>query len=219
MNRMMIPLLCASGIIATHAQTIPSLAFTGRLGGPPAPPWEVKRKDGQPRLRLVQSPAGTALRMECDNASFSVQRRLDLRPADAPILRWQWRVEELPGRGDVRDRRRNDQALQLLLLFDRGVAGHTAISYVWDSNAPVETTTTERWNLLVYRVDVKVVVLNSGPGALGQWVGHRRDVRADYRRLYGRDPGQLLGIRLQTNCQYTRARAAGEFAAVALSRS
>ena len=49
--------------------------------------------------------------------------------------------------------------------------------------------------------------LESGPAHLGQWRSYERDVRADYRRAFGEDPGALIGLAVMTDSDNTQSRA------------
>ena len=66
------------------------------------------------------------------------------------------------------------------------------LMYVWDSRADVDTVVLNR------RSDrVRKIVLESGPAHLGQWRSYERDMRADFRRAFGEDPGALIGVAVQ----------------------
>jgi hypothetical protein len=76
------------------------------------------------------------------------------------------------------------------------------LMYVWDSRAEVESV------VLNQRSDrIRKIVLESGPAHLGQWRSYERDVRADYRRAFGEDPGALIGVAVMTDSDNTRSRA------------
>ena len=220
MHRMKILLvLSVAGSAAAYAQDgAVRLSFTSAGENRLARPWEVDRKTGTPRLSVVQDGGAPALHLRCDRSSFWVQQRLDIDPANLPILSWRWKAVSLPPRGDLRDRARDDQALQVLVLFDRGGAGYRAISYVWDSNAPTGTSTHHRYRFLVYNVDLKVKVVESGTGNLGRWMHVQRNLDADFRELYRTAPSRIAGIRIQTNCQYTGSTAEGLVKEISFTR-
>ena len=74
--------------------------------------------------------------------------------------------------------------------------------YVWDSQADVESLVVNK------RSDrIRKIVLESGPAHLGQWRNYRRDIRADYRRAFGEDPGALIGVAVMTDSDNTQSRA------------
>jgi Protein of unknown function (DUF3047) len=76
------------------------------------------------------------------------------------------------------------------------------LMYVWDSRAEVDTVVLNR------RSDrIRKIILESGPAHLGQWRSYERDVRADYRRAFGEDPGALIGLAVMTDSDNTQSRA------------
>jgi hypothetical protein len=56
-------------------------------------------------------------------------------------------------------------------------------------------------------LDLHAVVVRSGEAHAGKWITERRDVVADYRRLFGREPDRIRGIRIQINSQHTKSQA------------
>lgn len=182
--------------------SVPVVTADGQLD----PAWEIDAIRGE--ADIGTSAEGVLLR--CDAASFSVNRKLDVRANDFTSVAWTWRADVLPVGGDVRVESRNDQALQLLLTFDRWGFGYRAISYVWDTTAPVGTTARESYGRRpFYKVDIAVIVVQSGERSGPEPVS--RDFAADYRAAYGEDPGRLVAVRLQTNCQHTNSSAQGSF--------
>ena len=56
-------------------------------------------------------------------------------------------------------------------------------------------------------VRVRKFVVDSGPGELGRWREHRRDLRADFRLAVGEDPGPLVSVAQMFNGDNTHSRA------------
>ena len=181
--------------------------FAGELDehGVPAP-WIRKKKTGEYGYRVERAEnrsIGTAVHFVADRSSFSLNRKVRIDPEVHDSVTWFWRAEELPPGGDLRTKR-NDQAVQVLLFFQGG----KTLSYVWDTTAPVGTSSDESVPLLAR---VKVLVLRSGTEGLGEWQVETRNFAADFRRLHGRPPGQLRAIRVQSNSQHTKSVAKGAF--------
>ena len=92
------------------------------------------------------------------------------------------------------------------------------ISYVWDTSAPVGTQESETYAMGLYKV--KVLCVQSGSEGLGEWHKLHRDLRADYKALFGSDdfPG-VAGIRIQSNSQYTHTSASGAVRSLVLRQA
>jgi hypothetical protein len=183
--------------------------------------WELKANEG--KVDVVASPDEAsngrswicvqgeederALELYCRKGSFSINRDITGLELDGhSVLEWEWKATALPEKADMRKSKRNDQALQVLVQLD--TTAKRVISYVWDTSAPVGTKGSESYAMGLYKV--KVLCVQSGSEGLGEWHKLRRDLRADYKELYGSDkfPG-VAGIRIQSNSQYTKSVASG----------
>jgi len=219
-----VPLLVLGALgLAQSSVSVTRLGFDGDLErGVPAP-WIVKRVKGKPDFEVVSIPdrgAEKYLLMRSKKSSFSLNRRVDLDLDTWRYASWSWQGIELPtGKAaDARIGKKCDQGLQVLFAFDRG---SRLISYVWDTNAPVDTRTTEGFRFLGMGKTVKVIVVQSGTDGVGTWSTIRRDLLSDYRQVYGEksDPRKVVAVRIQSNSQYTGTKGSGYFGPIAFEPS
>ena len=211
----------APGVMAAGVN-LPTADATGRVrvpvsdkpppvlpaGGTPTG-WELKEFAGEASVELVRVDGNLALRLRSDKSSFALHRDVVLDVRRHPILTWTWKVTRLPPGGDVRDPHRDDQAAQVYVLFPRWPSPRTTsdvIGYVWDSRAPVGTT-------LVHprAPNVRIIVVESGPARLGTWVREERDVAADFRALFGREPTRVGKVAVMTDSNDTKGDAEALF--------
>jgi hypothetical protein len=192
-----------------------SVGFRGSPGASGAPTdWSLKVHRGTARLNLVTEDGKNILHMKAEKSSFALEHSMAVDIAEYPYLVWTWKAVSLPSRGDVREKSKDDQALQLLVAFDDG----RVLSYVWDTNAPEGTVVDESlpWPL---SIKIKVVVVDSGYAERGKWVTNSRNVYNDYRTLFRKDPPPVKGIRVQMNTQHTGDTAEGFVKDVVFSRT
>jgi len=64
---------------------------------------------------------------------------------------------------------------------------------------------------------VYFVVMRSGPSELGTWKSERRDVGADYRRVFGEDPPSPQVVALSIDTNDTRSSAASLIGRIAFT--
>ena len=169
-------------------------------------PWKVRKTTGVPNFAFPPRGDGNdqkVARITCVSSSFSLNRQLDanLDPAVWRRLWWEWNAEQLPVGADVDPQGKLDKVLQVAVVF----AGLNVITYLWDTTAPVGTTTDDRAGPFT----VKEYVIEKGRAHVGRWVRADRDVYADYTKLYGTPPGRILAVRLQANSQYTKSTCVG----------
>jgi hypothetical protein len=167
----------------------------------------VKEKSGKADLAVIRDDGLFALRLRSADTSFSVQKEVAVDLAQYPVLSWKWKVAKIPQGGDFRKTRTDDQAAQLFLAFTKT----KAIVYLWDTSAPqglMQDAPAPPF------MTIKAVVMRSGAADLGKWLTESRNIREDYRKLYGEEPPKVAGVRLQINSQHTGSSAESFFADV-----
>ena len=172
------------------------------VSGTPAG-WEVTEFAGDASVELVRSDGRLAMRLRSDRASFALHRDVVVDVRQHPVLSWSWKVRRLPSGGDVRETGRDDQAAQVYVVFPRWPTPRTSsdvIGYVWDARTPAGTTLSHP-----KAPNVRIVVLQSGPGRLDTWVREERNVAEDYRALFGGVPPRVGKIALMSDSNDTRS--------------
>lgn len=162
--------------------------------------WELTVNTGEAALQLVQDQGRQALQMRSEQASFALQKKLNIPLQSTPFLVWQWKVTELPAKGDFRKSSTDDQAAQLIVAF----SSSRFLAYIWDTTAPKGIIAAAPAPMFK---KIFAVVLQSGPHSLGNWITERRNLIDDYKRAYGEDPEAIEGVRIQINSQHTQSRA------------
>jgi hypothetical protein len=116
--------------------------------------------------------------------------------------------------GDGRRKEGDDYAARIYVVFPAFFFWNTrSLSYVWANRVPVG----EMWPNAFAGKAVTMIAVDSGGAKAGQWVGHRRDVRADFRRVYGEDPPALGAVAVMTDSDNTRGRAVAYYGDISLS--
>lgn len=179
------------------------------LAGPP-PAWELKEFAGRAQVDVVRDEERVAFRLQSERTSFALYRDVALEVKDYPLLSWTWKVVKLPAGGDIRERTSDDQAAQVYVIFPRWPfprINSDVLGYIWDSRAPVGLKVTSPQSS-----NVKLVVLESGPERLGQWVREERNVYQDYVDLFGKKPPQAGKVAIMIDSNDTRSQAEAFFA-------
>jgi hypothetical protein len=176
-----------------------------RVGVPPG--WKLSTKEGTAHVAVVKDSGGRALRLRSYSSSFSIQKEIDIDVKRTPLVVWEWKVTELPKRGDLRQSSTDDQAAQLFVMFSPDFLRTDVIAYVWDSTAPAGTVAQSPSLPLYPSLRIKAVVVRSGRRERGKWVTETRNVVEDYKNLFGGDPDKVTGIRVQINSQHTKSSA------------
>ena len=173
--------------------------------------WQLQEKSGKADFAVVKDEDLNAVRFRSANTSFSLQKAVNVNLKQFPVLTWKWKVTKLPVGGDFRNSKTDDQAAQLFLAFSRT----KAIVYIWDTTAPQGTMGKAA---APYPMSIKTVVVRSGAAEMGKWVTEVRNVYEDYRKLFGDEPLEVAGVRLQINSQHTKTSAESYFANVVFTK-
>jgi hypothetical protein len=189
-----------------------------RPGAAPKPwePWLIVRGNKPTSYRLAEVDGVVALEAEGVEGGSGMWRRIRVDPHHNPVLEWRWRVPVPAGgkpplavtaakspiarlslafHGDTSKLDFEDRT-KLRLANALTVHGlpYATLIYVWMMDVPVGTIYpsphTDR---------VRHLVAESGAQHAGEWVTIRRNVVEDFRRAYGEEPGDIVGVGLMTD--------------------
>jgi hypothetical protein len=161
--------------------------------------WDEKPFSGRTFYSVVREGERTVLQARSNGAASGLVRKLQVDPADYPVLRWSWKIERTIDREEANRKSGEDFAARLYVVFPRLLFWKTrAINYVWSSRLPVGTALPSPYT----RNSINVVV-ESGNGKAGAWVNETRNYREDYRRLFHEEPPPVGAIAVMTDTDNT----------------
>lgn len=236
MNGVRVLLAFGSAFVALNASAqSANLQPVAGAASMPAPPWHVAGLPHQSkpftRFSTVDIDGKRALRIEADRSYGNLVHPLAGLHVDAASpthLAWQWRAETLVAHADLREKSGDDTSLKVCVSFDlpldkvsfgerqllRYARSQTSepvpaatICYVWDTALPPDTALD---NAFTRRM--RYLVLESGPAKLDQWVAERRDVGADFARLFGAESAtvpNVVAVGVGADADNTQSRSVG----------
>jgi hypothetical protein len=248
MNVMRAFLLVLAVLLAGCASTPPPgeawpdvQPFSANAAGGKVPkgwqPWIINRAKAPTVYQLVKD-AGTGqvvLRATAEQSASGLKQRLDVTPADRPLIAWRWRVVDLITAADNQDRYSEDAPARLMLFFDGDKATlpareqmlmetahlltgqelpYATLMYVWENRFAKETVLRNG-----FTHQVKMIVVGTGRDRLGTWKTFERNYVDDYRRAFGSDPGRLIGIGIMTDTDNTGESVEAFYGDIALKRA
>lgn len=166
--------------------------------------WQSRHFSGTTDYTLGEDEGRRALRADSRAAASGLFREVPVDLAATPYLYWSWKVDGVLRGNDERSREGDDYAARVYVVFSGGLWfwRTRAVNYVWSSHQPIETT----W-FNAYTGNARMIAVESGATHAGKWIHERRDVRADYRRLFGEEPGRIVAVALMTDTDNTGAAA------------
>ena len=174
----------------------------------------------------------SVVQAQADRSASMFRRQVRLDPSQLSRVQFSWRVPGLIENADLSDAEASDSPVRLVFAFDgdhgrlssrnrmlfdlaQVLSGepppYATLMYVWDNRATAESV------ILGPRTDrVRKIVVESGAARVGQWLHYERDLRADFQRAFGEDPGALIGVALMTDADNTASSASGQYGEVRL---
>jgi len=184
--------------------------FKGHTTLPPG--WEVEVREGKAQYRVYD---GSLILSSGRGDSYGLRKTLSVDTREYPFLNWRWMAMSLPAGGDGRRKATDDQAAQLYVVFPRWPAkiNSRVIGYTWENVAPKGITFAS-----VNSAKWRYIVLRDRSDPLGRWFQERRNVREDYRKLFGEEPPEIGAVMLYINSQHTASSGESRFGEVYFSR-
>ncbi len=201
-------LLCGgvSGAVKDQKGVLVVDTFSRPLDAKGLPPgWSLEKKTGPKSIIAVGQEDGLHfLHLLSVNDNFGLKKETPFDIRKYPYLSWRWKATRLPARGDVRNKKTDEQAGQLYILFPKfpTTVNTRSVGYLWDTTAPAGSFGTST----AYG-KMKYFVLESGPAKLNQWVAESRNVYEDYKKLFNEEPPQCGGVFLYINTQHNASTA------------
>jgi Protein of unknown function (DUF3047) len=167
------------------------------------------------------------------NSSVSMFRRPLHIPADElGSLKFSWKVPQLIQAADMAQRELDDSPVRLVLAFegDRSRFSHknrmmselslaltgeelpyATLMYVWCNQCQTGDVITNP------RTDrIRKFAVEAGKGNVGKWLDYERDIRSDFIKAFGEEPGALTGIAFMTDTDNTQTKATAWYGPVSL---
>lgn len=192
--------------------------------------WTVNRSKVPTRYTLTEMDQRPVLHAMAESSASGLY--VPLVGRDPGMLRWTWKTRDIIGNADNAEGHREDAPLRLFVAFDgdkstlplkdqlmfemaRLTTGrdmpYATLMYIWGGKRAEGTVLrnphTDR---------VRMIVVDTGTKYTNQWRCHERDLRADYRKAFGSDPGQLLAVGIMTDTDNTKSRAEAWYGDIAL---
>ncbi len=214
---------------AVQAEDSAITPFTSaQLGEPPAA-WKFVSLPHKlaTKFTVVKLDGEKVLKVEAEDSYGNLVHAVQTRPTKQTTLEWRWRVDRLIDNADLRIHAGDDSPAKVCLFFAFDAAelslgeraklslAHSTtgqevptetLCYVWDNKLPVDTALPN-----AFTKRIRMIVLQSGAGRLGQWVTEKRDIAADYLRLFGDeakgDVPTITGVAVAADADNTHGHA------------
>ena len=195
-------------------------------------PMEFPKIDRHSRYQLTDDDGEQVVKATTDNSASGLIARVSVEPGDSLILRWRWKVSNVYQQGNARKKEGDDYPARIYVAFEfepdeagfferakrktvEVVFGEelpgNALNYIWANRLPVGEIVANP-----FTDTTMMVAVNSGVTNTGEWVTVERDIVADYRKAFDREPPKLVGVAIMSDSDNTGASATAWYGDVSL---
>ncbi len=208
---------------------------SGGAAKPVSVQWQHRTFPGKKagRYQVVSADGRSVIASESNASASMLRQTVRVEAAQLSSVKFSWKVPALIAGADLADSERSDSPVRVVLAFDGDRSKFSAkdammaelaltltgepmpyamLMYVWNGQGAtgdvIKTARTDR---------IRKLVVEAGPERLGQWLEYERDVKADFVKAFGEEPGALVGVGIMSDTDNTRGQARAWFGPVSLS--
>ncbi|HSC22131.1 MAG TPA: DUF3047 domain-containing protein [Casimicrobiaceae bacterium] len=215
-----------SGAANADAPFAQPAAFSSLRAGAAFAPWTpitIAFGKRATRYDLVDDAGTTVLHAIADDSASALACPMRLALRDAPTIGWRWKISRTIANADSRRASREDAPARIVLefagdvrrlpLLERGVyavarrvAGrelpYATLMYIWSNHEPVGTLLPNP-----HTRRIQMIVAASGDAGANAWQAISRNVRDDFVRAFGEEPGIVTAVGVMTDTDNTESHA------------
>jgi len=174
--------------------------------------WEEKIFKGRVIYSIKSGGGQTFLNAYSKNSASSMLYWLKFNPKNSPFVSWKWKVTKFPEKksGVFQESswlEKDDYAARFYVIFPKFPFFRVqCLEYVWDKDLPVGTILSNpNFN------NLKIIVVESGKTNLDKWVNVERNVYEDFKKIFGKTPGNAGAIAIMTDSENTASTAEAQY--------
>ena len=191
---------------------------TGSLGTAPSGwlPYAVRRDLTRTRYAVVRDGDRRVLNARAAASATGLRCAVDIDPVAFGHLQFSWRVKNVPTHANVAAAEHDDCPARIIVafggddtrlplrdrlffeqveLFTGQRLPFATLMYVWDGGGHAPETVHRNHR----SARIQYLTVESGAQRAGRWLRYERDVVADYRRVFGEAPGNIIGVGVLTD--------------------
>ncbi len=173
--------MCVFLVTSAYADNsyVPGGFGRGDLSG-----WEEKSFEGNSQYGFVKTDVGMVLRAKTEGKASGLFKEVSVDLTKTPWINWSWKIENIFKNNNERSKEGDDYAARVYVVVSGGIFfwKTKALNYVWASREPKSSS----WPN-AYTSNAKMIAVQSGDNKANQWIKEKRNVREDFKVLFGED--------------------------------
>ncbi|RLJ19772.1 hypothetical protein DJ030_08395 [bacterium endosymbiont of Escarpia laminata] len=195
---LLVCLLSGSAILHAAPPIVEHISIDGLSG------WERHDFKGHTSYQLIEEDGKQVIKAVSVGSASGLVKRISINLDKTPYLNWRWRVAGVLDRPDERSRQGDDYPARVYVVKEGGWAPWRtrSITYVWSSSQAEGSV----WPS-AYTDQSMMVAVHSGASDVLLWKSERRNLKEDFKQLFGQDVHQIDLIALMTDTDNTGEKA------------
>jgi hypothetical protein len=174
--------------------------------------WEPQKFKGLTDYRIIKDNGRPVVKAVSNASASGLVKKISFSPATYRYLRWSWKVAHTVRDGDEKTRAGDDYAARVYVLFPGTFFWQMkAINYIWANKLAKGDSVPN-----AYTTNAKMIAVESGNEKAGQWLTEERDLRADFRALFGTEPPEAAAVAIMTDTDNTGGTAEAWYGEIVL---
>ena len=196
-------------LLSTNLSAAEANQVIGEFSARQLAPWDSKSFKGLTQYQLVKDGQRWVLSAKSQAAASGLTRKIKVDLTQTPFLNWSWRVDQPLAALNERTKAGDDYAARLYVIVDGGllVWNSKAVNYVWSGSSARGAT----WGNAYLPKNAQMLAVRGKQDKTGVWVTEKRNVRADFQKLYGVDIQAIDGVALMTDSDNSGGEAAAQY--------
>jgi hypothetical protein len=168
---------------------------------------------------LVEHGNKKVVKAFSNGGASGIVKKVDIDAKKFPILKWHWNIENILQKANINTKQGDDYPARIYVTFDYDINKLSSndrfkakmyallngelpplatLNYVWDNKSAINTIQSN-----AYSDRVKMIVVESGPSKINNWVMEQRNIYQDYLSAFGEEPPHITGVAIMTDTDNT----------------
>lgn len=197
--------------------------------------WIMSRLLKKTEYKVINENGTHVLEARSESAASGLLQEVSIDPNVQRHISWRWKAPQLIPTADNTRRNADDSPVRIVIAFDgdkkkfdfedRAMADmvklfsgrempYATIMYIWENKLPVGTVLEN-----AHSSRAKMIVAESGPKRVGQWLTMTRNVLDDFRQAYGEEPGKIISVGVMTDTNTTGSKVTAYYGDIMFSET
>jgi len=189
-------LIIAVALLMTMMPGYATEQLVANFSGESLHEWQEKSFVGNTRYQFVTDGERVALEASAVGTASGLFREIEIDLNKTPYLNWSWWIDDVLHGNDETVKSGDDYPVRVYVVVSGGLFfwRTRAINYVWSNSQPID----HHWPN-AYTSRAAMVALRTGNQQRGQWLQEKRNIREDFRRLFGIDIEQIDAVAIMSD--------------------